>query len=275
MIHAASRQALADLREQVEGVLGRFSTLDGLTGLADELYAIVGLLDGQPQLRRKLADPTTAPERRSELIGSLLEGKVGASTLQIARSAVALRWSSGWDLLDALEVTGDDVLLGAAEQARALDTVEDELFRFERILDGDSRLSTLLDDYTADPARRVALVDRLVAHKVHPVTERLLAHAVRSHRKRSITHAIDDMLELAARRRGRSTAVVTSAVELSAAQEARLAAALTGMYGRAITVRLAVDPDVLGGLVIRVGDEVIDGSVASRFAEARAALGSR
>ena len=71
MIHAASRQALAELRERLDGVLNRFSTADGLTGLADELHAVVDVLIEQPQLRRKLADPTTKAERRAGLVRSL------------------------------------------------------------------------------------------------------------------------------------------------------------------------------------------------------------
>jgi F-type H+-transporting ATPase subunit delta len=272
-MHAASRQSLVDLGGRLDAVLARFSTADGLTGLAEELYRFVDLLIREPQLRRKLADPTTAPERRAGLVGTLLEGKVGTSTLQLVQDAVALRWSSAWDLLDALEITADEVLLSAAGDD-ALDDVEDQLFRFERVLDSDSALTTLLDDYSADPARRAALVRRLVEGKVRPTTVLLIEHAVVSQRKRSITHAIDDLLELAARRRQRSMARVVSAVELTAQQESRLAARLSEMYGRQITIRSAIDPDVLGGLVVRVGDEIIDGSVAARLIEARNALAS-
>jgi F-type H+-transporting ATPase subunit delta len=271
-MHAASRQALAELRAQLGAVTGRFSTSEGLTGLSQELYQVVELLINQPQLRRKLADPTTEPERRANLAGGLLEGKVGASTLQIVRDAVSLRWSSPWDLLDALETTADDVLLGAAEQDGRIDEVEDELFRFGRILDADSRLTTLLDDYSADVGRRTDLVRRLVEAKVNPITARLLEHAVASQRKRSLTHAVDDLLALAADRRNRSMARVISAVGLTPAQEARLAAVLTEMYGRPMNIRAAVDPAVRGGLVIRVADEVIDGSVASRLADVKNAI---
>jgi F-type H+-transporting ATPase subunit delta len=274
VIHAASRQALVDLRERLESVLSRFSTADGLSGLATELYQVVDVLNGQPQLRRKLADPSTDPERRTGLVDALFEGKVSASTLQVIRDAVSLRWSSAWDLLDALEITADDVLLGAAEHGGSLDTVEDDLFRFERILDGDSRLTTLLDDYGADAGRRTALVGELIDGKVDAITGQLLVHAVSSQRKRSITHAIDDLLELAAQRRNRSMARVVSAVPLTAAQERRLAAGLTQLYGRSITVRVAIDSRVRGGLVVRVGDEIIDGSIAARLVETKAALAS-
>jgi F-type H+-transporting ATPase subunit delta len=271
-MHAASRNALTELRGRVDAVIARFSTADGLTGLAQELYEVVDLLIMQPQLRRKLADPSTEAERRANLAGGLLEGKVLASTVQVVRDAVSLRWSSAWDLLDALEITADNILFAAAEQGGVLDEVEDELFRFGRILDADSALTTLLDDYSAAADRRVELVRGLVAAKVDAITARLLEHAVASQRKRSVTHAIDDLLQLAAERRNRSMARVVSAVGLTRAQEARLTATLTEMYGRPITIRTAIDPNVRGGLVIRVGDEVIDGSVASRLASARNAL---
>src|SRR3981081_3958866 len=112
-MHAASRTALAELRERVNTVVARFSTADGLTGLAQELHEVVDLLIVQPQLRRKLGDPTTEPERRANLAGGLLDGKVVASTVQVVRDAVSLRWSSPWDLLDGLEITADNVLFAA------------------------------------------------------------------------------------------------------------------------------------------------------------------
>jgi F-type H+-transporting ATPase subunit delta len=192
--------------------------------------------------------------------------------VQVIRDAVSLRWSSPFDLVDALDIAADEVLLGAAEQSGTLDTVEDELFRFGRIIDGDSRLSTLLDDYAVDAGRRVELVRTLVAGKVDAVTQLLLEHAVGSQRKRTLSHSVDALLDLAAERRNRSMARVISAVELTAAQERRLAAALSDMYGRPITIRAAVDPRVRGGLVVRVEGEIIDGSITTRLANLRAAL---
>jgi F-type H+-transporting ATPase subunit delta len=235
---------------------------------------LVAVLAAPPGPPRLLGDPTTNAEKRTALVQQLFGGQVAPSTVQVVSDAVALRWSTPWDLLDALEICADDGLLDAAEQDNALDDVEDDLFRFERILDGDSRLTTLLDDYAAPPERRAALVTQLVEGKVHPVSARLLAHAVASQRKRSITHSIDDLLELADRRRNRSTARVVSAVPLTAAQERHLAEALTALYGRPISVRSAVEPSVRGGLVVRLGDEIIDGSVATRLLNARTALAS-
>ena len=272
MKHAASRQALATLRERLDGVTGRFSTAQGMTGLAQELYAVVDLLIRQPRLRRTLADPSTPAEGRADLAGTLFDDKIGTSSVQVVRDAVSLRWSSPWDLLDALETMADDVLFGAAEQEGVLDEVEDELFRFGRVLDAESRLTATLDDATADAERRTALLREVLGDKVHPITRTLLEYAVASQRKRIVTFGIDNLLELAAARRGRSMARVISAVELTGGQKSRLAAALTAMYGRPIDIRTAVDPTVRGGVVIRVGDEVIDGSIAARLASARTAL---
>lgn len=272
MMHAASREAVRALRPRVEAVVSRFSSPDGFTGLAGELYAVADLLIRQPRLRRMLADPATSASGRAGLAASLLQAKVGTSALQVVQEAVSQRWSSPWDLVDAIERSGDEVLVAAAEKQDAMERIEDELFRFERILDAEPSLSTLLDEAGADPVRRRTLLDRVLAGKVHPLTSALLDHAVTSQRKRSLTLAIDDLIQAAAARRERSLARVASATELSDKQQRDLAQALTNLYGRRIEVRYAVDPAVRGGLVVRVGDELIDGSVASRLIQARAAF---
>jgi F-type H+-transporting ATPase subunit delta len=272
MLRSASRQALDALREQENRVFEGRVSADTLTKIADELYAVAGLLVGQPRLRRTLGDPATSAEARAALLERVVSGQVSRQALELGKAAVSQRWSSPWDLTDALEGAGDDALFTAAAKGGSLERVEDELFRLERILDANGEAVGLLDEQTVDPARRQELLQALVGGKVSPITLALLRHAVASQRKRSIVLAIDNLLEAAAARQDRSIARVVSATPLSEAQEQRLAAALTGLYGRPILVRTALDPDVGGGLVVRVGDEVIDGSIASRFAAARAAL---
>jgi F-type H+-transporting ATPase subunit delta len=271
-MHAASREALTALRPRIDAVIGRFSSVDGLTGLAGELYAVAELLTRQPRLRRLLADPATPAEGRARLAATLFESKVSASALQLVQAAAEQRWSSPWDLLDSFESAGNEVLVAAAENEGVMDRVEDELFRFERILDAESNLSVLLDEASVPPGPRRELLARVVGGKVHPLTQALLDHAVASQRKRSIVLAIDDLIQAAAARRERSVARVASATALSDKQERDLAHALTEMYGRAIEVRCTIDPEIRGGLVVRVGDELIDGSVASRLHQARAAF---
>jgi F-type H+-transporting ATPase subunit delta len=273
MMNASSRAAQATLTERLSVVARRFSTADGLIGLGNELYSVADVMVGQPRLRRTAADPATPPAGRSALIERIFGGQLSGSALELVRAAVAERWSSPWDLTDSLERLGDDSLLLAAEQAQQLDEVEDELFRFERTLDAESELSGILDEQSVPAERRVELVRRLIGTKALPVTTGLVAHAVSSSRKRSVVLAMDDLIELAAQRQSRSVARVQTAVPLSAEQESRLTEVLGGIYHRPISVRTVVAPGVIGGLVIRVGDEIIDGSVASRFAAVRKALG--
>jgi F-type H+-transporting ATPase subunit delta len=272
MLNSASRRALDALRERQEAVFAGRVSAETLTRIAGQLYAVADLLVGQPRLRRTLGDPATSADARAALTERLLGDRISTQALEVIDAAVRQRWSNPWDLADALEGAGDDALFAAAEKEGRLDRVEDELFRFERILQAEGELAGLLDEFTVDPARRNTLLDSVLEGKVAALTLELLHHAVASQRKRTITLAIDDLLAKAAARQHRSVARVISAVPLTSAQQQRLAATLSDLYGRAISVRSAVDPQVRGGLVVRVGDEVIDGSIATRFAEARSAL---
>jgi F-type H+-transporting ATPase subunit delta len=272
MMRSASRQALEAVREHEQSVLeGRISAAT-LAELASELYAVGGLLTSQPRLRRTLADPATSPDARANLAEQLLSGKIGKHALDLTQAAVRQRWSTPWDLADAIESAGDDALFVAAEKNGKLGNVEDELFRFERILEAEGEVVGLLDEAAVVPQRRVTLLDSLVEGKTSDITLALLRHAVTSQRRRSITLAIDDLLDAAAARQQRSVARVISATPLTSAQQERLTTTLSEIYGRAISVRTAIDPEVRGGLIVRVGDEVIDGSIATRFAAARNAL---
>ncbi|WP_375479616.1 F0F1 ATP synthase subunit delta [uncultured Jatrophihabitans sp.] len=271
-MRSASRRAQHELSEKEDAVFGGRVSANTLADLSGELYSVAQLLVGQPRLRRTLGDPATSPDARAGLAEQLLSGKIGKQALELVKAAVEQRWSTPWDLTDAIEGAADDALFAAAEKNGALDAVEDELFRFERILDGQSEASSLLDEASVPAERRLTLLDALVEGKVGAVTLELLHHAVTSQRKRSVTLAIDDLLEKAALRRHRSVARVTSAVELSDEQRTRLSAVLSEIYGREISVRTALDPAVRGGLIVRVGDEVIDGSVATRLAQARSAI---
>lgn len=272
MMRSASRQALVTLQQERDAAVNGRESAAALTTIARELYAIADVLVENPRLRRALADVASAPEARVSLLEAVFAGKVGEHALKVASAAVALRWSSPWDLTDSLEATGDDSLFAAAEKNRELDQVEDELFRFERILQGDGEVIGLLDEQNIEAARRNAFLDALVGGKVSDPTLELLHHAVASDRKRSILLAIDNLLEQAAERQDRSIARVVSASPLSDEQQQRLSATLGEMYGRAISLRMALDPSLRGGVVIRIGDEVIDGSVAARLVEARSAL---
>ena len=284
-MHASSRAALAQARDRLEeltrpasGLLEkarervtghpRAATGDELLTLADELFAVARLLEGQPSLRRALSDPAAKPDDRAGLVQRLLGGKVSGNALDLVQTLARQRWSRPLDLVEAAESLATEASLDAADARGELEDVEDELFRFGRIVAGDPDLSRVLGDRAAPAAGRSALLDRLLSGKVSPVTEQLLRNVLTGSYVGSAENAIERLSETASARRGRSVAHVTTAVALTPAQEQRLTQVLARLYGRTIGLQVTVDPDVLGGLVIRVGDEVIDGSIAHRLEDA-------
>lgn len=268
---AASRESLAlataGLDQFIDG-----AALGDLARMADEQFGVLALLDRQPGLRRALADPAAAPDRRAALLERLLGEQLGPWTLGLLRPLVRSRWSRPADLADAVETLGRRAALGVAERGGTLDDVEDQLFRFGRILDAEPRLRQLLEDRSGDADRRVELLDRLIGGKVDPTTRRLLDQAVRSSRGRTLDRAVGELVELAAARRERYVAYVTAPAALTEQQEERLSATLARIYGRTVSLQVSVDPELLGGLVVRVNDEVIDGSVLSRLSDVRQRL---
>lgn len=265
---AASRESLATANASLDELIDRSSAAD-LGRLADELAAVVDLLDRQVGVRRALADPSAEPDRREALLEQLLGRRVDARTVTLLRPLVRDRWSASADLTDAVEALGRRAALGVSERDGTLDDVEDQLFRFGRILAGEPQLRQALEERSADPGRRLGLLDRLVGDQVDPTSRRLLHQAVSAPRGRSLERAVTELVELAAARRERYVAYVTAPGPLTEQQESRLSGALARIYGRPVSLRIAVDPDLLGGLVVRVNDEVIDGSVASRLSGLR------
>ncbi len=279
---ASSREALAVVRDRLgeitrpaSGLLERArdrltgqeraATPEELAALADELFAVARLLDGQVALRRALSDPSGSPADRAGVARRLLSGRVSEATLDLVETAARQRWSRPLDLVEATETLATDAALDAADARGELDGVEDELFRFGRIVAGDAELSRILSDRTAPAAGKTALLDRLLAGRVSPITAMLLRNHLTARAIGNAENVVERLSEAASTRRGQSVAHVTTAVALSDAQERRLTELLSRLYHRPIGLQVTVDPSVLGGLVIRVGDEVINGSIAHRL----------
>ena len=176
--------------------------------------------------------------------------------------------------MDSLELLGQESLLAAAERGGELDTVEDELFRLGRIVAGSAGLGRALGDRSASAEGKLSLVERLLEGKVTTTTRRLVDQAV-ARLSGEPADELDRLSRLAARQRLQSVARVRTAVELTEAQTQRLTTDLSRIYGREVTVHAEIDESVTGGLVVQVGDEVIDGSIAGRIASLRTRLGSR
>ena len=270
-MQGASRESLTRVRPQFEAVAGAAGT--DRVALAAELRAVANLLTREPGLRRALADASKATEARTGLLEALVGPRVGAGTLEVLQAVVTARWSRVHDLLDVVELLAVDAELGEAAATDSLSDVEDQLFRFGRIVDGNPQLARLLLDEGASADRRAELVEELLNQgNANPVTVRLASTAVHGLGGRGFDASLQRLIELTAARRDREIAYVTAAAPLTAAQEERLAARLAEIYGRAVSLKVEVDPSLLGGVVVRVGDDLYDGSVARRLEQARGAL---
>ncbi len=246
-----------------------------LAGVGDELLSVATLLERQPGLRRALSDPARPGEERAELLGSLLHGKVGEDTEALLRLLAAGHWTSGTDLLNSVERLGVEALLASADAAAELAEVEDELFRFGQVVDGDSALASAMGSASAPAAQRSELVHALLEGKVSSATLRLVDLAVRGFGGRNFANSLTRLVELAAERRERQVAYVTVAKALTDDEENRLSAKLGQLYGRQVALKISVDPKILGGVRVRIGYDLYDGTVLRRVNEARVALAGR
>ncbi|MEU6195680.1 F0F1 ATP synthase subunit delta [Streptomyces sp. NPDC047061] len=271
-MNGASREALAAARERLDALTD--STSVDATRLADELAAVTALLDREGGLRRVLTDPAQAGEAKAELVRRLIGGQVSETTADLVSGLVRSRWSQPRDLVDALEELANIADLTAAEKSGTLDDAEDELFRFGRIVSSSTGLRAALTDRKATVAAKTELLHRLLGGRAKPVTERLVTRLVTVPRGRSLEAGLEALSKLAAERRSRVVAVVTSAVPLSEPQKQRLGAALAKLYGRTMHLNLDVDPAVVGGIRVQVGDEVINGSIADRLEDAARRMAS-
>lgn len=264
-MRGASRESLKQAQEALAALTAVPAT--DVTKLSDDLAAIGALLDGDVALRRLLTDPSRDPEQRARLVTTLLSGKVGDPAVELVAGTVRGRWSAPRDLADALDVLATEAELALAERAGTLDAVEDDLFRFGRILAAEPELASALSE-RIPASQRTALVDSLLAGKANPSALRLIHRLVAAQRGRNAVTGVEELSRIAAERRSRVTALVTAAVPLTEAQRTRLSAILARAYGREIRLNVELDQALIGGLTIRIGDDIIDGSVAGRLNEA-------
>jgi F-type H+-transporting ATPase subunit delta len=271
-MQAAARESYEAALDRVEALAG---DQDALAGLADEILGVARVLAREPRLRRALSDPGRGGEDRVGLLRRLLDGKVGADALDALAMLVRGRWSTGTELLDATERLGVEAAFASAERAGALGDVEDELFRFGQIVDGDHRLAAALGDSTATLEQRSELVRALLSGKANAVTVRLAEVALAGFGGRGFVPSLTRLVELAADRRDRSVAYVMVAAPLTDEEERRLGDKLTELYGREVSLKTTVDPNVLGGLSVQIGQFRYDGTIRRRLTDIRNALAGR
>lgn len=164
-------------------------------------------------------------------------------------------------------------LFRVAEAEGALDRVEDELYRFARALEREVRLRDALTDLTLPVEHRAKMIEELLGDKASPHTRNIISFVVQQGRARDLAAIIDALAETAAVERQRAIAEVRAAVPLDDAQQQKLKDALQKATGKAVELKVILDPSVVGGLVARVGDMVFDASVRRRLQAVREGLG--
>ncbi|MFE2108031.1 F0F1 ATP synthase subunit delta [Kitasatospora sp. NPDC059463] len=266
----ASREALAAGRQNLESLTD--STSVDAAVLAEELTAVTTLLDREVSLRRVLTDPSRSGQDKAQLVSSLLTGQVSGETVDLVSGLVRSRWSGARDLVDATEQLAAYAEVIAADKAGALDDVEDELFRFGRVVSGSHELRSALTEPKAGAVAKAALIKKLLGGRANAGTVRLVTSLVTNPRGRSLEQGLESYSKLAAARRDRVVAQVTTSAPLSDGQKERLSGALGRLYGRQVHLNIDIDPEVVGGVRVQIGDEIIDGTVSSRLEGARQSL---
>jgi F-type H+-transporting ATPase subunit delta len=272
-LRSASRDAQSAVVAKFDALAGSLST-DELSRLSDELVAVDKLLLGEPILVRHLAEATGEADAKKQMLQRLLSGKVGSTTLDILDTAVSVRWSKTGDFVSAVEYVSQLSLLARAERESQADEVAEQLFRFGRILDSEPQLTTLLGDYSKPASDRIGLLRGVLdrASGTNQTATALLTHTVELLRGERADEAVHELAELAVSRRGELVAEVSAAADLSGSQRQRLTEILARVYHNPVSVQLSVYPELLGGLSVAVGDEVIDGTLSSRLVAAATKL---
>ena len=256
-IRGASAEALATLSSQLEGAA------DATVGA--ELFSVAAVLRSEPALRRIAADVSVAAEAKAGLAQQVFGSHVGATTLGLVSTAFGQRWTAARDIADVLEHLGAvaTVTSTGADAGR----LADELFAFANAVKGSPELREALADPSRSLADRNGLVRSLLEGKALPATITLAEQSL-SGSHRTVDAALSAYQKVVAGVQGKGVAVVRVARPLQPTDAERLAAALTRQYGKEIHLNVVVDPEVVGGIKVEIGDEVIDGTVSTRLDDA-------
>jgi F-type H+-transporting ATPase subunit delta len=236
--------------------------------LADDLLGVADILRREPSLRRTLTDATLQVDAKAALVRSVFGGQLDPTSTDLVAAAVKRRWASPRDLADSLEQLGVIAVVRGADDAGEADALEDELFAFGQLVADNPQLRDALSDPARSNADKRALLDQLLQGKVSPGALRLAQQAVvGSHR--TVAIAVREYQKAAAAHRQRLVAVARVARNLGHEDFERLERVLAAQYGRPVHLNVLVDPTVIGGVRVEIGEDVIDGTVVTRLDEAR------
>ena len=239
---------------------------------ATDMFAVVDALDSSATLRRAVTDPGTPEGARRGLVHGLFDGKVDRAVADFVAEAATLRWAGGRTFAAALERQAVHAVLIVADRRGDLEDTEDQLFRFARFVESNPDLRNVLADRSIDRSKRQELVDELLRGRATDATIMLAKRGVAA-RERTFANTIEGYVTLAAAQKNRVVATVRVAKPLTSDQRDRLHASLTKQIGRDVAIQEVIDPDILGGVRVELGDEVFEGTVVDRLEAARRLFG--
>ena len=240
--------------------------------VAAELEQFARLLVHQVRLRKALADPGLPPEPKRDLLTELGGGRLDQTTVELLATAATRQRVRLRDFPGLLAALAAMAAFTAAEKAGKLEQLESELFGVATLVEREHGVRSALTNPGLPTENKRALVADLLggASKRAAALADLLVELYDGHQLDTVAR---EWAEAAAARRNRVVAEVRSAVELDDQRRARLAEALTRVLGKPVVLQVTIDEAILGSVVVRVGDELFDGSIRSRLEQAREALG--
>ncbi len=266
----SSRQSLVASRVALDAAIKGASAASA-SELSSHLFAAAEVFAGNTSLRRAITDPSRDKAAKATLVKDLFGKSTGARAISLLSDVSALRWSATKDVIHVIEQLAIEAEASAANIAGELDRVEDEFFETSRLVADNFELRKALVSVGSSEAKS-ALIAEVLGKKASSSTIKLASALVAHLRGRSIEAAFADYLFGLANRRNRLIAVVRTATALTDAQTKRLATVLEKKVGQPIRINVQIDSSILGGVSIKFADELVDGSVVNRLANAGRAL---
>lgn len=271
ILGGSSRASVLTLRKSLADLVSKQSATDAAQFSAD-LFTVLTVLSSSVGLRRALTDNSRDAASKAELISNLFGKNVTEAAKTLFSQAASLRWSNPAEIADAIENLAVESASAAADKSGELEKLENQLFDFARVLIANPEFRQALNTASDTDASKVSLLESVVNGKYSSHTINLLKRVVVLRRGRSIDATLSTYSHYVSNSRNRLVAHVKTAIALTDSQTSSLIAALTKQMGREVHVNIEIDPKVLGGISIRYADDVIDGTVVNRLAEASRAL---
>ncbi|TRZ63815.1 MAG: F0F1 ATP synthase subunit delta [Streptomycetaceae bacterium] len=266
-LKGSSRLSLVATRAQLEKLISSGEASVAAQVSAD-LLAIVTVLDSSIALRRALTDFARDAASKVELSKTVFAKIQSGGAFTLLSTMVGLRWSSPKDLGDVLELLAVEAQSVAVEKASQLDQLESELFAFAQIVIKSPELRAAFALRSTSEVKKSDLVLALLSGKALQASIDLISFLVDHPRGRNLENGLEEFADIISARKARLIAHVVSATALTQDQTTRLTKSLTKMMGHEIRVNVSIEKEVVGGLSIRIADELIDGTLIARLAQA-------